>query len=183
MVRSVPCLILLFVIATVDAQEPGASATPSPSPKPRRSWFGRIVHPFGGSAKPQQPEYKDPKLRGLSVELQISPQPVKLSEVRQLDIKAILKSDAKNAVTLDFPTDQRIEIFLINSEGTLLTKWSDNHAISEKPGTVTINPQEHIEYNEHIATRDLTPNRVFVVEVYFPKYPELRARQKFMTEP
>ncbi len=142
------------------------------------------MHPFGGSSsKPRLAEYKDARLRGLTVEVQVSPQPIKLSEVRQLDVKATLKSDAKNAITLDFPTDQRIEIFLINSEGTLLTKWSDNHAINEKAGTVTINPSEQIEYNERIATRDLTPNRVFVAEVYFPKYPELRARQKFMTEP
>lgn len=141
-----------------------------------------MLHPFG-SSKAKAADYKDPRLRGLSVDLQISPQPVKLSEVRQLEVKATLKSDAKNAITFDFPTDQRIEIYLMNSEGALLTKWSDNHAVNEKPGTVTINPQEHIEYNEHIATRDLTPNRVFIAEVYFPKYPELRARQKFMTEP
>ncbi len=58
-----------------------------------------------------------------------------------------------------------------------------NHAITEKPGTVLINPQEHIEYNEMIATRDLTPNKVFIAEVFFPQYPELRIRQKFLTAP
>jgi len=115
--------------------------------------------------------------------VEVSPQPLKLSEVRQLDVKTTLKSDAKSAIMLEFPTDQRIEIILMNSEGKLLTKWSDNHAISEKPATVTINPQEHIEYNEHIATRDLAPNKVFIAEVFFPKYPDLRARQKFLTEP
>ena len=180
MVRSVACLILLIAITTALAQEPEASPASSPA---KRGWMGRIMHPFGGSSKPRPAEIKDPKLRGLTLDLEISPQPVKLSEVRQLDIKATLKSDAKTAIALDFPTDQRIEIFLMNSEGTLLTKWSDNHAVSDKPGTVTINPQEHIEYNERIATRDLTPNKVFIAEVYFPKFPELRARQKFMTEP
>lgn len=174
------CLILLLLVANAQAQDLQPSATPA---RPKRSWFNRIIHPFGGSSGPRSQEYKDPKLRGLTVQVEVSPQPVKLSEIRQLDVKTTLKSDAKNAITLDFPTDQRIEIFLINSEGTLLTKWSDNHAISEKPGTVTINPSEHIEYNEHIATRDLTPNKVFLAEVYFPKYPELRARQKFMAEP
>ena len=48
-------------------------------------------------------------------------------------------------------------------------------------GTVLIDPQEHIEYNETITTRDLTPDKVFIVEVFFPQYPELRIRQKFMT--
>ena len=179
MVRNGPWLVLLLTIVAVQAQE----LEPSPKASPaKRSWFGRILHPFGSSA-PAAKEYKDPKLRGLTVEVEISPQPVKLSEIRQLDVKTTLKSNAKTAIALDFPTDQRIEIVLVNSEGKLLTKWSDNHAINEKPGTVTINPQEHIEYNEHIATRDLAPNKVFVAEVFFPKYPELRTRQKFLTEP
>jgi hypothetical protein len=46
-----------------------------------------------------------------------------------------------------------------------------------------INPQERIEYNETIATRDLTPNKVFIAEVFFPQYPELRIRQKFLAVP
>jgi len=180
MIRSVPFLLLVVVLAAgAIAQQPVPEATPTPA---KRGWIGRMLHPFSSSG-PRTPSYKDPKLRGLSVELQLSPQPTKLSEVRQLEIKAVLVSDAKAPITLDFPTDQRIEIYLMNSEGTLLTKWSDNHAITDKPGIVTINPQEHIEYNERIATRELTPNKVFIAEVFFPKYPELRARQKFLTEP
>ncbi len=65
----------------------------------------------------------------------------------------------------------------------MLTKWSNNHAITETPGTVLINPQEHVEYNETIATRDLTPNKVFIAEAFFPKYPELRSQQKFLAVP
>jgi hypothetical protein len=65
----------------------------------------------------------------------------------------------------------------------VLTKWSDNHAINENPGVVLINPREHIEYNERISTRELTPDKVFIAEVFFPKYPDLRVRQKFLTAP
>jgi len=122
-------------------------------------------------------------LRGLTLGLQISPQPVKLSEVRQLEIKATLANRSKHPITLDFPTDQRIEIYLLNSAEVVLTKWSDNHAINEKPGTILIDPDEHVEYDQTIATRELTPNKVFIAEVFFPKYPELRVRQKFMTAP
>jgi hypothetical protein len=180
MIRSVAFLLLMLVTAPrAFAQEPAAAATAAPA---KRGWISRLIHPFSSSS-PRIPNYKDPKLRGLTLELQVSPQPVKLSEIRQLEIKAVLASKSKTAIALDFPTDQRIEIYLMTTEGTLLTKWSDNHAINEKPGTVTINPQEHIEYNERIATRDLTPNKVFVAEVFFPKYPELRARQKFLTAP
>ena len=155
-------------------------AVPTATPTRRRGWLGRILHPFSPEAIPH---YKDARLRGLTVDLQITPQTIKLSEVRQLGIKVTLANVSKRPVTLDFSTNQRIEIYLMNSEGSVLTKWSDNHAITEKPATILINPQERIEYNETIATRDLTPNKVFIAEVFFPQYPELRARQKFLAVP
>ena len=153
---------------------------PTSTPARRRGWLSRVLHPFSPDAVPQ---YKDARLRGLTVELQIIPQTVKLSEVRQLGIKLTLANISKRPVTLDFPTNQRIEIYLTSSEGNILTKWSDNHAIAEKPATILINSQERIEYNETIATRDLTPNKVFIAEVFFPQYPELRVRQKFLAVP
>ena len=166
------------------ASDPAEATRPSPTPV-KRSLFSRVLHPFssGGSPTTSPPKYKDPRLRGLTLELQVSPQPVKLSEVRQLDIKATLTNRGKSTVELDFPTDQRIEIYLMNSAETVLTKWSENHAIAEKPAVVLVNPNEHIEYNEKIATRELARDKVYVAEVFFPQYPELRIRQKFMTAP
>ena len=121
-------------------------------------------------------------MRGLVLNLQISPQPVRLSEVRQLEVKVLVNNAGDHLVNLEFPTDQRIEVQLLDSSGAVLTKWSDNHAIKETPASILINPGEHIEYKELIATRDLTPGKVFTAEVFFPKYPELKIRQKFMTE-
>jgi hypothetical protein len=176
MKQHVVLLVLLFAIV---GRTLGEEAAPTPTPH-RRGWLGRMLHPFSSEPIPQ---YKDPRLRGLALDLQITPQTVKLSEVRQLGIKVTLTNQSKRPVTLEFPTNQRIEIYLRNSAGEILTKWSDNHAIAEKPGTVLINPQEHVEYNEPIATRDLTTNKVFIAEVFFPKYPELTIRQKFLAAP
>ena len=164
---------------------PAETTTPAPSPPPKAkkpSWFSHVLHPFG-SSKRAVPEYKDPKLRGLMLDLQISPQTVKLSEVRQLEIKLTLTNQGKETVQLDFANDQRVEIYLMDSAETILTRWSDNHAVNAKPGSLLVNPGEHIVYNETISTRDLTPNKVFIVEVFSPKYPELRVRQKFLTAP
>ena len=172
---------LVLVIALVDlsfGQEQEPASSPGP---PRRGLFGRMLHPFSASAP--IPRYKDVKLDGLVLDVQIRPQPVKLSEVRQLEVKAILTTLSSRPTTLDFPNDQRVEIYLRNSTETILTKWSDNHAPKETSGTLVINPQETIEYKETIATRELAPNKVYIAEVFFPKYPELRARQKFMTAP
>src|SRR5438128_10363858 len=174
--RDVVLLLVLFaVIGRTFGQDAGPTATPH-----RRSWLGRILHPFSPEVVPQ---YKDPKLRGLALDLQITPKTVKLSEIHQLGIKVTLGNLSKRPVALDFPTNQRIEIYLINSAGDILTKWSDNHAIADKPATILVNPQERIEYSETISTRELTPNKVFIAEVFFPQYPELRIRQKFLAVP
>ncbi len=186
--------ILLALAAGLPAQgtapetRPSVATTPVPTPTPittttlkKRGLFGRILHPFSSSEV--LPKYNDRKLRGLILDLQVSPQPVRLSEVRQMEVKVTVTNMGNRMIPLDFPTDQRIEIQLLNAADAVLTKWSENHAIKDKPGTILINPGEHVEYKENIATRDLTPGRVFTADVFFPKYPELHVRQKFLTEP
>jgi hypothetical protein len=171
----VPLLLLLAVTVPAFSQATEQSLRPE-----KRSWVNRLLHPFHTE---KLPEYKDANLRGLTAELQLSPQPIKLSEVRQMDVRVTLSNRSKRPITLDFPTEQRFEINLRTSGGKILTIWSDNHAFAEEPGVVLINPGEHIEYAETIATRELTPNKVFIAEVVFEKYPELHIRQKFLTAP
>src|SRR6266567_4496644 len=173
-------LVLLVLIVFVAGAIVGQDVTPTPTPARKRGWLGRILHPFSPNVVPQ---YKDPRLRGLALDLQITPQTVKLSEIRQISVKVTLANLSKRPVALDFQTSQRIEIYLTNSAGEVLTKWSENHAIVEKPATILINPSERIEYNETISTRELTPNKVFIAEVFFPQYLELRIRQKFLAVP
>jgi len=173
-------LVLLVLVVFVAGGMLGQDVTPTLTPARKRGWLGRMLHPFSPNIVPQ---YKDPRLYGLALDLQISPQTVKLSEVRQLNVKLTLANLSKRPVTLDFHTTQRIEIYLTNSAGDVLTKWSENHAISEKAATVLINPNERIEYNETISTRELTPNKVFIAEVFFPQFLELRIRQKFLAVP
>lgn len=171
----VTSLLVFALVAGASAQD--LDSTPKPE---RRSWLSRL-NPFSRGEK--LPEYNDPRLRGLVLTVEILPQPVKLSEVRQMRVRIVLTNKWKKPVTLEFPDAQRFEIYLRNSAETILTTWSDNHAFADVLGTIFINPQEHIEYNETIATRELSPNKVYICEVFFPKYPELRVRQKFMTAP
>jgi hypothetical protein len=151
------------------------------SPSPRRNFFSRILHPFGSSHK--APKYRDARLSGLLLELEVPAAAVRLSEVRQLHIQARLSNLGGYPVSLDFPTSQRIDIQLLNANGQVLNRWSENRAFGEEPGTLLVNPHEQILYDETIATRELQPGKVYTVEVFYPKYPELRARQKFMTAP
>ena len=148
--KRVAALLILLLAFSANAPAQGTTNVPA-----KRGWFSRMLHPF--SSGPRLPEYNDPRLRGLALRLEISPQPVKLSEVRLLDVRVTLTNLSKRPVELLFPDEQRIEIYLLNSTERVLTKWSDNHAFEKNPGTILINPDEHIEYNEKIATRDLSP--------------------------
>ncbi|MDQ6808291.1 MAG: BsuPI-related putative proteinase inhibitor [Verrucomicrobiota bacterium] len=174
MIRRAGLLFLALAISgRIAGQTPAATSE-------KRSWLGRL-NPFHASER--LPEYKDPRLRGLVLTLELSPQPVKLSEVRQLEVRLTATNKGRREIPLDFPNEQRIEIYLRDSLEHILTKWSDNHAFADEPGSVLINPGEHVDYTTTIATRDLAPNKVFIAEVFFPSYPELMIRQKFLTAP
>ena len=161
-------LLLLAMIDRAPAEE-------------KRTWLGRLFHPFGSSEK--IPEYKNPKIRGLLLTVELPAEPVKLSEVRQLPVHILLTNRGDKAVQLIFPTEQRIEILLHDSTGRVVTRWSDNRAFEEQPSTLLINPGEHVEYSETIATRELSPGKVFAVEVVVPAYPELDAQRKSIATP
>ena len=176
MKRALVSLLLLGVTGA------GALAQDNPGPfrSEKRGLLSRMLHPFRSE---RLPEYKDANLRGLVLELRLSPQPIKLSEVRQMDVRLTLINKSKRPISLDFANAQRIEIYLRNSAEKILTTWSENHAFPDEPSNVLINSGEHIDYAETIATRELTPNKVFIAEVFFPKYPDLNVRQKFLTAP
>ena len=163
---------LTFVLAALISL---AAATGAPAQE-KRSWLGRVMHPFGSAEK--IPQYKNPRLRGLVLAVELPQDPVKLSEVRQLPVRVTLTNRGERAVDLNFPSEQRIEILLHDSSGRVVTRWSENRAFAEQTGTLLINPNEHVEYSETIATRELAPGKVFTVEVTVPAYPELNAQRK-----
>jgi hypothetical protein len=161
-------LLLLAAVSVAPAQE-------------KRSWVGRLFHPFGASEK--IPEYKNQKLRGLVLAIQLPQEPIKLSEMRQLPVRVTLTNRGDHAVELSFPSEQRIEILLHDSTGRVVTRWSENRAFENQPGNLLINPNEHVEYSETIATRELVPGKVFAVEVLMPAYPELDVQRKSIAAP
>ncbi len=102
---------LLLAAAPLRAQlgSFGTSPTPAPTPVPdtglsspapggsqppittttikRRGFLGRVMHPFSSSEV--LPKYQNPKLRGLILSLQVAPQPLRLSEVRQMEVRVL----------------------------------------------------------------------------------------------
>ena len=168
---------LTFVCATLLLL---AAVTGAPAQE-KRNWFQRILRPFSSSEK--IPQYKNPKIRGLLLAVELPSEPVKLSEVRQLPVHVILTNRGERAVEMTFPTEQRIEILLRDSTGRVVTRWSDNRAFAEQIGTLLINPREHVDYFETIATRELESGKVFTVEATVPAYPEINGHRKSIASP
>src|SRR6185295_3462996 len=75
--RLVVMMSMICLTGALFGQADAPGLTPTPTPK--RSWFGRVFHP-----PPKLPQYKDPRIRGLDLQLAVSPQPLKLSETRQM---------------------------------------------------------------------------------------------------
>src|SRR3982751_4251602 len=109
------CTLVVLLLAASSA----VAQTSSPA---ERSFFNRMLHPFG-SAKTKAPKYQDPRLRGLLLEVQVPTEPVRLSEVRQLRVHVALTNLSGNPISLDFPSTQRIDIQLLNPAGEVLTRW------------------------------------------------------------
>lgn len=161
-------LLLLAIVPLAPAQD-------------QRSWLSRVMHPFGSGDKTS--DYKDPHIRGLTLVVELPQGAIKLAETRQLPVHIALANRSKHAVELSFPTTQRIEILLHDSAGKIVTRWSDNRAFENQRGHLLINPDEQVDYSETIATRELSPGKVFTVEVVVPAYPELDAQRKGIAAP
>ena len=162
-------LILFTSISAVPAQEQ------------KGSWLNHVFHPLHSREK--YPVYKNKSLNGLVLSVDLPNEPVKLSETRQLPVRVILSNRGPKAVELNFPSEQRIEILLHDSSGRVVTRWSENRAFEDKSANLLINPDEHVEYSETIATRELSAGKVFTVEVTVPAYPELDAQRKSIAAP
>jgi hypothetical protein len=128
------------------------AATSVASAQEKRSWFSRMLHP-----SEKIPTYKNPKIRGLAVAVELPSEPVKLSEMRQLPVHVLLTNRGDKAVELHFPTEQRIEILLHNSTGRVDAGLTIE--LSKRSRARADQPGEHVEYSETIATRELEPER------------------------
>lgn len=170
--RNVAFLLLLALAGSVFAEEEGTpSATPSPG------FFKRAVsavNPF--HKKDRAPEDKTGKTRAKKLELtmEITPQPLKLSETHEIQVKLVLTNNSRQIVQLDFPTTQRIEVLLRNQAGKLVAQWSEEQSFVNDPGYVTINPREHVEYTASVSGRDMVAGQSYTVEGFFPNFEELK---------
>jgi hypothetical protein len=156
-----------------------AEETPPPAPKP--SLFHRMLHPFGES-KPKEPKVRGTNFKQLEMGVQIEPNPVKISENRQIKVTLTLTNRGGKLAQLEFPTSQRVEVLVRAKGGQMIEQWSQDQAFTNEPTLVTINPRERLEYSVKVATRDMTAGEAYTVEAFFPNFDALRKSVTLTTE-
>lgn len=144
------------------------------STKKTTAKVGRVVtRPFGG--KKDKEEGPKTGWKNLSVTLTTDPVAVKLPEAKSLQVNVIVANQGKELVQLDFPTTQRIEVLLKTEGDKVLSKWSEDQKVDEEQGFLVVNPDERLQYTANISTREMSAGTSYVIEAYFPTYPQLRA--------
>ncbi len=123
------------------------------------------------------PASSDVHSSNLTLSMDLAPQPLKLSEARQLKVTLELANHSKKHVHLEFPTTQRIEVIVRNQAAKTIAQWSEDQSFTAEPGYVTVNPGEHIEYSALISTRDMAAGQTYIVEGFFPNFTQLKIQK------
>ena len=124
-------------------------------------------------------------LKGLSIDLTATPDPVKLGETREINVTMLVRNPTKKSVGLKFATTQLIEILLREVDtGKVVSQWSTDQSFLAMGRYLIINPKERLEYSKPITTRDLKAGKKYNLEAYFIGYDEeLRASRPIIPQP
>ena len=168
-----PAVIEAPAPAPVKERKPGFWERAWVSTKKGTAAVGRTVaRPFGGSK--EAPGDSKIGWRNLEMALTVEPAQVKLSDTKAVRVALTVVNKGNNAVQLDFPTTQRIEILLKKDSGEILSKWSEDQKVDPEQGFLVINTEERLEYSANVSTREMKSGNSYIIEAYFPSFPDLR---------
>lgn len=104
--------------------------------------------------------------------LLVEPSDFSVDDRREITVRFSVYNKSNRLVKLDFPTSQRIEILVRNPSGEVIERWSDDRAFEDEAGVVMINPDERIQYEERVATREMEPGVTYTIEASLANNPE-----------
>jgi hypothetical protein len=170
-------LPLAALVLAACASEPEPTSTADEPGLFGRMWEStQKLNPLQPKLEPREmKQAPPPNLKSLQPSIIVEPTAPKLSEVRQMKVSFRLLNQGKRLVRLDFPTTQRIEVVIKTQTGKVIERWSEDRRFENDLGTVTVNPNERLEYNAQVATREMSAGDSFVVEAWMPSYDTLRA--------
>jgi len=153
-----------------------------------RGWTDRAVgwipgvrsHPAATAGEVAE---KTVRARGhLRLTLRLDPFPVKLSEARRVEATIRLENKSSRFIQLEFPTSQRFELLVKEAAGATVVQWSEDQPFEAVPGSVGINPGEHLDYRAVFSTRDLQPGRPYTVTAFFLNRSDLKIDLPFVPQ-
>ena len=124
--------------------------------------------------------------------LEVSPTELTLQRIRdpqpndQIVIKFTLKNESDKGSTLYFPTAQRCEAVIRNSEGKTVYTWSEDYDFAQDAGYSYLNAGEHLNYQLTIpyqALRGKIPAGQSTITASLVNYPQLRAEMPLQIQP
>ncbi len=151
----------------------------------KRSVFTRWIPSlpgFGGGGD-RTKRQRAGALRRIGMDLAFQPAPVRLSEVRRLEVTIKLLTRGRQLFQFQGPTAQRIEVLILDEKGAKVVQWSDDQLFAQAQSYLTINPGERVQYDVRLATRDLVAGRAYTIEAFVPGYEDLKKRVNFTPQP
>ena len=124
--------------------------------------------------------------------MEVSPSELTLQRIRepqpndQIVIKFTLKNESDKGSTLYFPTAQRCEAVIRNSEGKTVYTWSEDYDFAQDAGYSYLNAGEHLNYQLTIpyqALRGKIPVGQSTITASLVNYPQLRAEMPILIQP
>jgi hypothetical protein len=115
-----------------------------------------------------------PVYYGLEMRVKVSPEVIRLSDTRALEVRLQLINRSKKAVNLLFNDSRKYDFVLRDIGGKKLAQWSDDQPVTQSPGYVIINPGERAEFVGNVSTRDMVPGRTYTLEAVLVGYDRMR---------
>jgi hypothetical protein len=175
--RAVAAMACSLVFASCVYANDDADSTSKPTLMGETLQFLHLKHSPKPAGAPAPPLH-----HGLQMQLDIAPSPFSLSNDREIQATVTLYNRTKKYVDLNFPTSQRIEILVIDSTGKVVNTWSEDQSFTDDPASITVNPQERLQYNATVATREMNPGQPYIIQASFPSYPDLKVEQKVIPQ-
>jgi hypothetical protein len=129
-----------------------------------------------------KPNNPDPKAgwNDLAMTMTLEPSVVKLPDTRVIEVTVAVVNKGRQAVELEFPSSQRIEVLVKSEARKVLQRWSDDQRLDKEQGFILINPGERIEYGARVSTRDMVAGQSYQIEAFFPSFERLRASRSIL---
>jgi hypothetical protein len=115
-----------------------------------------------------------PLYYGLEMRVKVSPDVIRLSETRSLEVHLMLINRSKKPANLQFNDSRKYDFILRDMSGKKLAQWSDDQPVNQNPGYVIINPGERVEFVGNVSTRDMVAGRTYTLEALVVGYDKMR---------